>query len=318
MDHALDLTPDVTVPALAPKPPKQRGRWRRRLLVVLAIFSLLAIVVPLGLRMWLSSEAGRDTVARAIERFASDGIRGSLTIGGIDRISTDGVIGHDIRFFDEDGHLVIEARQADVAIDWAELLRGHVVSPHGHASGGRVVIESMPSGQLRIDRAFEPPNPGPAGQPVGDDVVRFEALVTSGVDVRIAVRDAPGVTITGLSAILLFRAPDHGSAHLRADRIRGGLTIAAPIPVGMDVRGGTLTLIGDSRRRADMRLPTIIGGQRVQMNVRVLADAQERMRVQVHLRPEEVGGLFTAAPLLLQALAAGALSDMVDTTVDMP
>ena len=285
---------------------------------MLGVVALLALVVPLGLRIWLSSESGRESLARGIEYGLSEAISGSVTIGRVEGLSSAGVIGHDIRFMDEDGHTVLEARDVELEIDWGELLQGHFVSHRGRARGGRILLQSMPSGQLRIDAAFKAPHPGPPGQPIGPDVVRLERLAASDLEIVIDVRGAPDIHITRASAICLVRAPDHGAARLRADRVDGEVRIEAPIPIEMSLSNGTLTLIGDARQRCDMRMPVTMGGQAIQMNIRVIAEASEQMHVNVHLRPADIGGFFTGAPLLMQGLLAGVVSDSVDVTLDMP
>ncbi len=294
--------------------PRRHSRWP-----ILALGLVLFVFVGLvGGRLWLASESGRSTVARLIEHFASQGIRGSVVVGSLDEISFDGVVGHDIRFLDESGELVLEADEAELAVDWGELLTGHFVSPHGRVHGGRVILQTIASGRLLIDRAFESPDPGPAGQPVGDDIVRLEALAVSDIDVRIAIHGAPEMRVEHAAAIVLLRAPDHAGARLRVDRIDAGLHLDAPAGIEMASEDGTLTLDGDARRRAVIALPATLNGESMEVDIEVDADTQDDMHVDVHLIPSGVGSAIVQAPMLMQALLAESLSDELDVTVDLP
>jgi hypothetical protein len=287
--------------------------WSRVLVVGVALLLALA-----GVWLWLSSESGRGSVARLIERVASAEIRGSVVAGTLDEMSLGGVVGHHIRFLDESGALVLEADEAELAVDWGQLILGHFVSPHGRVHGGRVILQTNASGTLLIDRAFESPDPGPSGQPIGADLVRLEALAVSDIDVRIAIHGAPEMRVQHAAAIVLLRAPDHAGARVRADRIDAGLHLDAPIGIDMTIEDGTLTFDGDARRRAVIRLPATMNGQAMAVDLIVRADAHDDLRVSAHLIPSGVGAAMSQAPLLVQALLAETLTDALDVTVDLP
>lgn len=300
----------------------RRPGWRlrtRRVGLVLVVGAVVLFFVAVGVRGWLGTDDAREVMARQIETLVSDGIRGSVTIGGIDRIGADGVIeAHDIVFRDESGEMVLEAHQASLELDLSELTGGHFVANRGHVRGGTVVLSSLPDGELAIDRAFEAPHPGPPGSPIGPDVVRLENLVADGIEVRLAIDGMPGATFENVSTISIVRAPENGSAHLRCDRIDGDAHLATPIPVDFSIDDGTLTLIGDARRRASFTLPAEIGGEPLTIDAVIRMNAREEASVDVHLVPESFGAAFTSAGLVGQALIAETMTPALDVTVDLP
>jgi hypothetical protein len=295
------------------KPPRPRGHFS---FADLGGFLLLLAILYVAVPVWARSESGRETLARGIESVIDDQIRGSVRIGAIDRIDEEGIAGRDIVFFDESGRRVLEADDVELAIDWDELTRGHVVSPRGTVRGGRVLLETIASGELLIDRAFESAHPGESGAPVGEDVVRLENLVASNIQVLIRIHGGGSITARRVSTEVLVRAPENGSALLQAERVRALLHIEAPIPIDLDVRRGQVDLDGSARRRSSIDFPSTIGGEGVRVTVVVRADQDENMHLDVRLHPESVGAMFTGAHLFTQAIVAETIADRVDVTVD--
>lgn len=309
-------------------PPAERerptvARGRRRWPYVAAAILVGAVSAGIALPVWVGSEAGRAAVARQLEGFVSDGIRGSMTVGRIESISLGGVVGHDVRFTDEAGALVLRADDVELEVEWSELLfSGRFLSPHGRVRGAQVVVETLESGTLLIARTFAPAHPGPTAAggdeaPTGSDSVRLGGLVASDVEVLVRVHGSPDMSVEHVSAIVLVRAPEHGGVHLRADRIDGEVRIDAPIPVDLALDDGTLTIDGDSRRRVVIDLPTQVQGEHVAIEVRVLATAEDGLRVELRLAPSGPGAVLAAAPLVAQALLAETGSDVLDVTVEL-
>jgi hypothetical protein len=292
--------------------------WAKRLLIAALVIVLVLITGVLAALVYLRTDDGHAWVARRLESSIGSGIRGSLSIGNLDHIGRRGVGATHVVFSDEHGRPVIEADDVELAVDWGALVSGRFVSPRGWVRGGTVYLETMPSGDLRIDRAFESPNPGPPGQPIGEDVVRLENLLAENVRVVMSVAGAPGTRATHLSTICLVRAPEHGSAILEARQIRGQLRIEAPSPIDLDVSHGRLALDGGSRHRAQLDLPSGSGSHRIGVAIAVLADAQERMHVDVSLSPSSGVAALASAPMIAQALAADVLSSSIDVSIQMP
>jgi hypothetical protein len=308
-------TPDEFALRRGEPPPRPRSHASfadaGALVVVTAI---LYTAVP----AWASSARGRDVIARQIETLLDGEIRGHVTIGSLDRLDAEGVAATDVVFYDESGHVVIAVDQVELDVDWDELAHGHVVSTRGHAHGGRVVLETLASGELLIDRAFESAHPGPPGSPVGPDVVRLERLAVDGVEVVVAIDGSRPVRASHLSAILIVRAPENGSARIHADRIGAQLHIDSPIPQDLVIANGHFELDGASRRRSRIDFPTHVGGEPLHVEVAIRADASEDMHVAVTLTPESVGAVFTCGPLIAQAMILETMSDAIDVTVELP
>jgi hypothetical protein len=295
-----------------------RRRRSRASVADLGGLALVVAVLATALPAWARSSGGRELLARQIEQLLDGEIRGHVTIGSLDRVDATGVAATDVRFFDESGRVVIEADDVELEIDWDELMAGHFVSPRGHAHGGRVIMETLASGELLIDRAFESAHPGPPGSPIGPDVVRLERLAVSGVEVLIDLHGAREIRASRMAAILLVRAPENGSARMRADRIDARLHLDAPIPQDLAIEDGHFELDGAARRRARLDFPTHVGGEPLHVEAVVRADAQENMHVEVTLTPESVGAVLTSGPLIAQALILETMSDAIDVTVELP
>lgn len=308
-------TSRTTDPSAPPQPAV--ARRRRRWLVALAVLVLL-VVALVAAPVWLGSDAGRAAVARRLEQYVSGALRGSMTIGSIESISPNGIVGRDVRFLHESGRLVLEAEEAELELDWIELASGRFVSRHGRVRGARIVLESVESGSLSISEAFAPARPGPAGEPIGADTVRLEGLVASDVEVLLDIRGAPQMRADHIAAIVRVRVPENGGAHVRADRIDGAVRIDAPIPVELTLDDGTLSIDGGARTRAVVELPAHLSGEAIRVEVIVQVTAADATHVAVHVIPSGIGAAFVSAPLVAQALLAETGTDALDVTIDLP
>ena len=94
--------------------------------------------------------------------------------------------------------------------------------------------------------------------------------------------------------------------------------IDAPIPIDLTFDDGTLTLDGDARRRVVIELPAQVGGEAIEIDVLVRANAAQDLHVEVHLIPSGVGAAIAPAPLLMQALLAETRTGALDVTIDLP
>ncbi len=148
--------------------------------------------------------------------------------------------------------------------------------------------------------------------------MRLGGLVASEVEVRIALRGAPGIRIEHVSAILLIRSSGNAGTRVRGNRIVGAAHIAAPIPVDLMIDYGTLSFDGASRRRAVVEVPAVLNGASIAVSVLVRDEPREGVRVEVHLSPADAGGALASAPRLAQALLAEVHSPALDVTIDLP
>ena len=285
---------------------------RRMLLLALALGLLGVAAIA-----WLRSDGARIFAARRVESIIDGEIRGSVSIGSIDRVDEEGVTGSDIVFYDERGTPVIEAEKVALMVDWVALMQGRFLSKAGFVHGGRLTLDIRPDGQLSISRAFESAEPESEGQPIGEDVVRLEHLDISAIRVGMAAEGASAFRANNVRARIRARVPENGAIDFGAERVRARLHLEAAIPVDLALRLGQITLDGASRNRARLNLLTRVGGEGVRVRVRVTTNSDENMHVDVRLHPESPGALFTAAHLFAQALALGESSDVIDVGLDM-
>lgn len=291
------------------------SRTLRRVLGAAAAATTILAAAALALALWLPSEGGRRFVASRLEEIISDQIPGSLSVGAIDTLTTQGVRAREVVFRDPEGETVIAVDRVEMAIDYAALARGTFHSPRCFASGALVMLSTDAQGRLRIDRTFEGPPGGPG--PTGRDLVALENLVARDVDVQIRISDAPRTRIHASSAVLQIRAPEGGDALLSADGIHATARIDAPAPIDLRIARGTLRLDGSAAERAQLVLPSHLGDAEVDVRVDIRSDASESMSVAVTLRPHGLGGLFGALPTIGQTLIAEVGSDAFDVTVEL-
>ncbi len=253
----------------------------------LASLVLIALALYLGGSAAARSETGRAMIARQIERALNDGIEGHVTIERLERIDRSGLIATNLAFFDSSGRRVLDARTVELAVDWSAWLSGRVVSSSGIVRGARLWIESSPSGDLRIARAFAPSTSPGRGEPIGRNVVLLEHLQVEDAEVVATVDGSPPVRATDLSMVVAsVYVPEHGAARARAVNIEGSLRVDTPSPTTLAIAGGIFTLDG-ATRRARMTYNTTVGGEARRVSLDLRAPRRERLRV---VRIEGPGG----------------------------
>ncbi len=287
-------------------------RARRAYLIALVLLMLFTV----GSLMWLRSDAARAFAARQVEAIIDDEIRGSITIGALDRVDEEGIGGRDIVFYDELKTPVLEADKVSLSVDWTALMNGQFHSKAGFVHGGRLTLDVRPNGSLSISRAFDSAHPGPRNQPLGEDVVRLEHLDIEGVDIGMRAEGQSAFRASGVRARIRARVPENGSIDFAAERVSARLHLQALMPVDLQLRSGRIALNGASRQRAQLNLRTRVGGEGVRARIRVIMGRGDNMHVDVRLHPESPGAVFTAAHLFTQALALGLTNDAVDVTMD--
>ena len=292
--------------------------WRKIVQSRRALFLgfVLVLVLVFGAVLWLRSDAARAFAARQVEDIINAEIRGSITIGSLDRIDEEGVGGREIVFYDELHTPVLEAEKVSLHVDWDALMRGQFHSKGGFVQGGRLTLDVRPDGSLSISRAFDSANPGPRNQPLGEDVVRLEHLDIADIEIGMNADGQSAFRASGVRARVRARVPEHGSIDFEATRISARLRLEAMMPVDLQLRSGRIALDGASRQRAQLNLQTRVGGEGVRARIRVITGARGSMRVDVRLHPESPGAVFTAGHLFAQALALGATNDAVDVSIE--
>lgn len=298
--------------------PLANAAWRQivhfRRALILAL--VLAVVCIFGALMWLRSASARAWAAHQVESIIDGAIRGSVTIGSLDRVDEEGIGGRNIVFYDELKTPVLEADKVSLSIDWTALMHGQFHSKGGFVEGGRLTLDVRPDGSLSISRAFDSAHPGPRNQPLGEDVVRLEHLDIHGIDIGMRADGQSAFRARGVRARIRARVPENGSIDFAAEGVSARLHLQAMIPVDLQLRSGRIALDGASRQRAQLMLRTRVGGEGVRARIRVVMSASEEMHVDVRLHPESPGAVFTAAHLFTQALALGLTNDAVDVTMD--
>src|SRR5579859_221854 len=71
----------------------------------------------------LQLHAARDELRDLVCALASEALRGELRIGSIDEIAPSEVVARDVEILDEEGRVVIAARDVSAELDFGALLR---------------------------------------------------------------------------------------------------------------------------------------------------------------------------------------------------
>jgi hypothetical protein len=101
---------------------------------------LLVLAAPAAARGIGTTDAAHALVARAVEHAVSSEIGGRLTLGGIDYLDGERLVGHDVRLEDAHGEALLDVDAVELEYDVASLLAGRLVVAGGTLKGGRVML----------------------------------------------------------------------------------------------------------------------------------------------------------------------------------
>lgn len=299
---------------------RRKHPWVRRVLIgLLALVALLVVAAGAGWA-WLHGDAGRRYLARRIESFINQEIRGRVAIGSITRLSRRGVIARDLRFLAPGGEEVIVVRDVELEVRWSAALHGQFVSPWARARGGRVVLHER-GDALTIDTTFQgrpdptrrpsPPRPGPR-----PSSVVFQRIEVSDVTLITAVGGVPDARVSDIRTVLAIdvRQPG-GRPLLTLDGLSGGAHLDTPLPIRMTFTGGTFRYDSGNRDRARADVTARLGDNLVRLRCRATVRS-DGAHVSLRLKLPESAGPLDALPTIAQAGVASLASSHFEFSVD--
>jgi hypothetical protein len=273
-------------------------RWLVRL-----VLSLLVIAVLGG--AWLVwTSPGRDVLARAIERFASSRIPGSMKIGKLESVGLLSPVGRDVEFFTPAGERVLHVDRAHAQWNLAEILEGTIVFYQARADGGEVVIAIDDEGRTNMEDAFEKDREDkPALDLENMHLENMTVLVLMSGETRFIVRDVQGF-------VSVWRRDTPG-VRVSLGRIRG--TFEEPEIAGDKIE--LLDLDGEVWAGEDhivsMAFKTRIGHGRLDANFDYYD--REKNAAELKLRPETGPG---ARPAAIEIAVRSLFSDKLSVTIE--
>ncbi len=287
------------------------AKWVRRALWIAGSILVGTGALAAGLVLWINSSSGHAFVAGRIESMVNEKIKGSLRIGGVDRVSVDRLVAHDLRFSAPGGETVLFVRSAELDVQVLDLFRGHIAAASGRVRGGTLTVATDAHGELGLDQTFRSrPHEGSSEGGATIDLSNIEA---SGMTLRARVSEVPDATVTRMTFRARIWTPAAGAkVQLSASRITGHLAIATPMPIRMQVARGTLHYDGASAERARVDVRGTMGGSPVRL-VTAVANHGSRPRISAMLTVKGTIGWLRSFPLIMQ----GTLADLVSSSFEL-
>jgi hypothetical protein len=194
------LAPDARRARLGEPDPTERGLRRRaaRLAIGSGIALALVLLAPAIAHVVTTSDVARGCLARAIERTVSSQIGGRFTLGELDYVDAQRIVGRDVRIEDADGRAWLDLDAFELEYDAGSLLAGRLVSSRGTAKGGRVTLPRA--------------RPHDRDENARTDVVQLDRLET--IDVAMLDSEA-----TGERAWVSVRVAENGAVRVAATHL---------------------------------------------------------------------------------------------------
>jgi hypothetical protein len=194
-------------------------RLRRVLIVLSAI--VLTLVVGLGcFYLGLTTEGGREWLARKIEDVYAEQVTGTLEIGHIRRLSGLAVDANDVRFLDPRARETITIADVHLEIELRALLGGKLLFSNGRARGGRVVIVPGRTFSTTLEDAF-----GSRGARGGEPLDIDTGVIEIERTVLVVAMGGPRVRLGGINGALRVWRRDAEPVRVELERLAGSLSL---------------------------------------------------------------------------------------------
>ncbi len=131
----------------------KRHKWAKRIGIGLAV--LLGIVASLVLALAIAAhtDSGRRWIAHTVLDRINEKLPGSLTLDSLDEVGLSSLRGRGLRILAPGGHEALRADAFTMDYSLSAALSGELVITSAEVVGGRVVIEELPNGRIRLEDA---------------------------------------------------------------------------------------------------------------------------------------------------------------------
>lgn len=287
-----------------------RSTWLRRALWGLSSLLGLLVLVVTSLLLWIDTSAGRGFAARRAEEMVGERITGSMRIGSIDRIAHDVILARDVRFYSPSGAEVIVAQEVELDLRLLDAVGGRIATEYGIVRGGTVFLEPDSNGELGIDRAFRVPPDSEAG---GGGTIDLANLHVSAVEIKVRSGGMPSTRVTRVSGVTRLWTPMPGAqARLHATNLAGRVEMDTPVPIVLNLTGGSLSYDGARVELARLDVRGKTGGSPMRLEATV-SNPAEGARISAELTVDGTAGWMRSSPLILQ----GTLADLATSAFDL-
>ena len=222
-------------------------RWLRRggLALALVFGAFAALVLSVGLAA--QTTGGRRALAGWVLGRVNEELPGSLTIASIDAIGLSGARGRGLRILDASGRETLRADRFTAVLDLGRALQGEFVILSADVDGGRVVIEELPSGRVRLEDALSTA----AGPRTPTARLEFRHVRFRHMQLVVEPAGAPAFRLRNLHGTLAIKKAPMGA--VRMDFMNVGGALRAPGWNGqIGLAGVSGHIDGDARTMLDL------------------------------------------------------------------
>jgi hypothetical protein len=270
---------------------------------------LVVVAVAVAAIVYLTStDAGRRDLADRLEDAISREIPGAMTIGWIERVGSDGLTAHDLRFLHPNGEPVLTVDHAQIDLDPAEMLTGTIAFERARVQGGHLIIAVQPDGRTGLEAAFSKQGPSSGKK------ARLQLRSIHVQDLTLTIQPDPETRIRmrGVQGFVTI-VQDASSPGVRVKLDRIASRIEQPKLLGERVRilRASGFVHGAVERVLDLDLAAELGDDRFDAHFAYFD--REKHKVQLTIAPKE--GIKTRLAAL-GAVLRSSLSDELDVRVE--
>lgn len=250
----------------------------------------LVLVLALAL-LYLSSAAGRRSLADALERLVSSQIPGTMKIGTLERFGLFEPHLRDLRFLHPNGRTVLRLDRATVDVDLGYLLRGRLGFHHAETSGGELLLFTEPDGRTSLEATFDWPTPG-SGNPKDGFHYQLRSMHVQHLTVVLQLAKEQFLRLRETRGFVAVTRENTAGVNVRLERLRGILDRKL-LGAEVALEGADGEITGKQKQIVDLKLQLRIEQQKLFARLKVFD--RDKTPVELVLDPEEGTGTTFAA-----------------------
>lgn len=225
-----------------------RRKWGRRIGIGLAV--LLGIVASLVIALVVAAhtDAGRQRIAHTLLDRINAQLPGSLTLDSLDKVGLSSLSGRGLRILAPGGREVLRADAFDIDYSLSKALSGELLFTSAEVVGGRVVIEELPNGRIRLEDAVA----RQSATRTPSAPFEFRRIQFRGLELVIQPAGAPVFRMRGMHGAIAIRKLPMSAVRLDVMGVDG--TLRTPAWSGdIGIRGVRGRVDADARRMLELR-----------------------------------------------------------------
>lgn len=226
----------------------KRHTWGRRIAIGFALILGTVAALVIALVIAAHTDAGRQQIARTILNRINENLPGSLTLDSLDELSLSSLRGQGLRILAPGGRETLRADAFTIDYSLSKALSGELLITSAEVVGGRVVLEELPSGRIRLEDAVA--RASPVRTPSAP--LEFRRIQFRGLELVIQPAGAPVFRMRGLRGAIAIRKLPMSAVRLDVMGVDG--TLRTPAWSGdIGIRGVRGRVDADARRMLELR-----------------------------------------------------------------